>query len=190
MCQEKGLPTLVDGFIELKRRNRVPGLRLRIGGGLSPVDEASLVIGLKAKLQAAGLAGEVDFCPNLTREQKLEFYRSLSVLSVPALFGEAFGLYLVEAWASGVPVVQPRHAAFPELIELSGGGALCDPGDPRALAEAIETLLLDKERSASYRWSGRQAAASQFSIDRMAQSMIRVFESLSRPAAQPALRLD
>ncbi|GIT04653.1 MAG: hypothetical protein CM1200mP29_00640 [Verrucomicrobiota bacterium] len=55
--------------------------------------------------------------PNLDRDAKLAFYRGLTVLSVPALYGEAFGLYVVEAMASGVPVVAPNKASFPELIE-------------------------------------------------------------------------
>jgi glycosyltransferase involved in cell wall biosynthesis len=70
----------------------------------------------------------VEFCPNLDRPAKLAFLHSLTVFSVPALYGEAFGLYVIEALAAGVPVVQPRTAAFPELLEATGGGLLCDPG--------------------------------------------------------------
>ena len=84
LCKEKGLDTLVEAFILLKERNRVPGLKLRVGGGLSPTDERTLVKGLRDKLQVKGLLDQVEFCPNLDRAQKLEFYRSLSVLSVPA----------------------------------------------------------------------------------------------------------
>jgi hypothetical protein len=58
----------------------------------------------------------VAFFPNLSRAEKIDFLQGLTVFSVPALYGEAFGLYLIEALAAGVPVVQPRHAAFPELV--------------------------------------------------------------------------
>ncbi len=186
MCREKGLDTLVKAFIRLKERDRVKGLRLRVGGGLSPVDEASLVNGLRKELESRRLSQDVDFCPNLTREQKLEFYRSLAVLSVPALYGEAFGLYLVEAWASGLPVVQPRHAAFPELIDLTGAGVLYAPGDDSELAAQLEALLLDRERTRALGQSGLRAAAEHFSIDRMAANLVHAFAGLPVRSALPA----
>jgi glycosyltransferase involved in cell wall biosynthesis len=191
MCKEKGLPTLVEAFVALKKRGRVPDLKLKVGGGLSPTDEKVVVQPLRRCLQEAGLAGEVEFCPNLTRDQKLEFYRSVSVLSVPALYGEAFGLYLVEAWASGVPVVQPRHASFPELIELTRAGVVCEPGDAMGLAKAIEELLLDPDRQRGLGQAGRAAAVELFSIERMAERMVDLFRSLpphapkARQMAQP-----
>ena len=61
----------------------------------------------------------------VSRSSRSNFLRSLTVLSVPARSGEAFGLYLIEAMAAGIPAVQPRLGAFPELIEATGGGVLC-----------------------------------------------------------------
>src|SRR5213076_471033 len=119
-------------------------LKLRIGGGCGLVDEP-FVNELRDRLSKAGLLGDVEFHPNLNRTAKLNFLRSLSIFSVPALYGEAFGLYVIEAMAAGVPVVQPRAAAFPELIEATGGGVLYEPGDVEALADALEGLLLDRE---------------------------------------------
>src|SRR4029079_10839328 len=73
--------------------------------------------------------------------EKVAFLQSLDVLSVPTEYREPKGLYVLEALANGVPVVQPRHGAFPELIEATGGGLLVDPLDPEALARALEELL-------------------------------------------------
>jgi glycosyltransferase involved in cell wall biosynthesis len=185
LCREKGLPTLVEAFIELKRRDRVKNLKLRVGGGMSPRDEQTLVKGLVEDLKSRGLLHHTEFCPNLTRAQKLDFYRSLSVLSVPALYGEAFGLYLVEAWASGVPVVQPRHAAFPELIQTTQAGVLCEPDDIMALADSIEQLLLDPDRQRRLGQAGRQAAVTQFSMERMAENMAALYKDVV-PAAMAA----
>jgi glycosyltransferase involved in cell wall biosynthesis len=183
ICKEKGLHTLVDAFILLKNRNRVKDLRLRIGGGLSPADEETFLKALREHLRAHGLLSSVDIFPNLTRAQKMEFYRSLSVLSVPALYGESFGLYLIEAWASGVPVVQPRHAAFPELVQSTRGGVLCEPDDVPALADRIEELLLEPEMARAMGRAGRQAALEHFSIERMARNMVSVFTEIGSRTA-------
>lgn len=112
MCREKGLDTLVEAFIILKEHDAVKNLKLKIGGGCGPSD-LPLVESLRARLKAKMFLDDVEFHPNVDRAGKQAFLRSLSVFSVPALYGEAFGLYVIEALASGVPVVQPRHAAFP-----------------------------------------------------------------------------
>ena len=171
MCREKGLPTLVEAFIQLKAANRIPGLRLKVGGGCGPSD-LPLVNELKGKLAAAGVMGDVEFHPNVDRAAKSDFLRSLSVLSVPALYGEAFGLYLVEAFAQGVPVVQPRHAGFPEVVEASGAGILCEPGSAPALAKALESLLADPARLASLGAAGLKAAREIFNAEQMASETL------------------
>lgn len=178
MCREKGLPELVDAFITLKNRGRVPQLRLRVGGSCGPADEP-LVADLRTRLAAAGLSDQVDFCPNLDHAAKVAFLRELSVFSVPALYGEAFGLYLLEALAAGVPVVQPRTAAFPEIVEATAGGVLFPAGDVQALADAIEAMVLDPARAVALGKAGRQAVFEKFSAETMTRSMLHLFEALS-----------
>jgi len=179
MCPEKGLDLLVDAYVLLQKRGRLKGLKLKIGGSCGPRD-AALVETLKGRLRSAGLEGEAEFCPNLSREEKLAFLRSLSVFSVPARCGEAFGLYVIEALAVGVPVVQPRSGAFPELIEATGGGVLCKPEDAESLAQALETLLLAPEQARALGERGRQAVFEKFSARRMAEGMLEVIQTLKR----------
>src|SRR5208283_2420020 len=133
---------------------------------------------LRQRLRAKVFLDDVEFFPNVDRAGKLAFLRSLSVFSVPALYGEAFGLYVIEAMASGVPVVQPRHAAFPELIALTGGGVLCEPDNPTALADAIEPLLLDAARARALGETGRKAVREKFNADTMATETLRAYEEL------------
>jgi glycosyltransferase involved in cell wall biosynthesis len=177
MCPEKGLGTLVDAYLLLRRRDRLKNLKLRVGGGCGPSDEP-YVASLRERIKAQGALHDVEFRPNLDRAAKLEFYRSLSVFSVPALYGEAFGLYLLEAMASGVPVVQPRHAAFPELIEAAGGGILCEPGDPKALADALETVLTNRILASGLGDAGRKAVREKYGVERMARDVMAVFEEV------------
>lgn len=157
----KGLATLVDAFLQLD----VPSVRLRIAGAKTSQDER-FVRSLRRRLPR-----EVEFLPNLDRAAKRDFLSGLSVLSVPATYGEAFGLYVLEAWAAGVPVVQPRHAAFPELVEKTGGGLLCAPDDPAALAAALRQVLLDPPAARRMGEAGRQAVLTDFSTDMMALNM-------------------
>ena len=98
--------------------------------------------------------------------------------------GEAFGLYVIEALASGLPVVQPRAASFPELIEATGGGVLYEPGDVKSLADTVEGLLLNPERLRALGEAGRKSALRDFSAGRMAENIARVFGEFSskRPA--------
>lgn len=177
MCREKGLDTLVEAFIELKRRDRVPRLKLHIGGGCGPGDEP-FVKEQRKRLAAAGFIGETQFVPNLSRAEKIAFLHGLSVFSVPADCGEAFGLYVLEALAAGVPVVQPRVAAFPEILEATGGGVLCEPSNPKALADAIEELLLHTDRARALGEQARRAVRERFSVEAMADEVVRAYAGL------------
>ena len=179
MCPEKGLASLVEAYVLLRQRGRVGQLKLRAGGSCGPAD-AAFVGSMRERLQASGLLGDAEFHPNLDRAAKLDFLRSLSVFSVPARYGEAFGLYVLEALAAGVPVVQPQVAAFPELIEATGGGVLCGTGEPRALADAIEALLLDPARARALGEAGRRAVFERFSAEAMARGTLRVYGELVR----------
>lgn len=177
MCREKGLDTLVEAYMLLRQRDRVKNLRLHIGGGCGPGDE-SFVAELRSRLKDA----DAHFFPNLDRAAKQDFLRSLSVFSVPALYGEAFGLYLIEALATGVPVVQPDVAAFPELITATGGGLLCKPANPAALADAIEQILTEPTLARRLSDSGQKAIRQHFTHHEMARRIAELCGRLKSPA--------
>jgi glycosyltransferase involved in cell wall biosynthesis len=84
--------------------------------------------------------------------------------------------------AAGVPVVQPRTGAFPEIIEATGGGITYD-GDTKALVAALEELLLAPERARSLGQAGRRAALEKFSAEAMAQTVLDFYrEAVASPA--------
>ena len=179
MCKDKGLDTLVDAFIRIKTNNHIPQLKLKIGGGCGPADEV-FVQRMRDRLHARALLGDVEFHPNLSREDKQAFLRSLSVLSVPAQFGEAFGFYIIEAMAAGVPVVQPRCASFPELIEATGGGVMYDPQGPESLATALEKMLHNPSEAKSLGLKAREAVRENFSITQMAEQLVSLLDKLTK----------
>ena len=167
MHHAKGLHLLADAFLQLN----VPDARLRVAGAMTSSDKP-LVKSLRRKL-----GDRVEFLPNLDSAAKQDFLRSLSVLSVPAE-GEAFGMYVLEALACGVPVVQPRTGAFPELIAATGGGILCEPGNPAALAAGLEELLRDPIRARQLGAAGRQVVAEKFSVDAMSRQVEGILEKV------------
>jgi glycosyltransferase involved in cell wall biosynthesis len=182
----KGFNLIVDAFIELKRRGRFPNARLRCAGTMTAADERNLAR-VREKLTAAGFAGDAAFLPNVTRDEKLEFLRGLTLMSVPATYGEAFGMYLVEAMAAGVPIVQPRTAAFPEIVEASGAGTLCEPGNATALAEGWEALLGDPAALNAFGERGRAAAEGEFSLARMADRFVAVTAGVRATPSTPCI---
>lgn len=179
MHAAKGLGVLIEAFIKLKERNRIPDVRLRIAGSRTASDRP-FVRSLRQRLKQAGCEHHVEFLPNLDRTPKQAFLRTLDVLSVPAR-GESFGLYILEALACGVPVVQPAEGAFPELIEATGGGTLCKAGDPEALAMALEEALADRAQLAAMGLRAMAVVHARFTSETMAGGFIEVCERVCGP---------
>ena len=88
-----------------------------------------------ASRASSSIAGEVD------RAAKMAFLQEPRRLSVPTTYEEPKGMFLLEAMATGVPVVQPRRGAFPEIVENTGGGVIVEPDDPDALADGFLDAL-------------------------------------------------
>ncbi|HAB18388.1 MAG TPA: glycosyl transferase group 1 [Verrucomicrobiales bacterium] len=192
MCSEKGLDTVVAAFIELRRRGRVPHLKLKIGGGCGPGDEA-FVEEQRQALSSAGVMGDVSFHPNVSREEKVEFYASCDVLSVPAKMSEAFGLYVIESLAAGTPLVQPNAVTYPELLADTGGGVISGPNTAEALAAALEPLLLEPARLRELGDRGRESVFARYSDVVMARHMVtatrKVLEASGAAAESPTTQL-
>ena len=179
--REKGLEQFVEAFLHLAGPLGDRTTRVRIGGAATAGDEP-LLQRLRARLEAAGVAERVEWAPNLSREAKVALLRSLTLFSVPVTYPEAFGLYVVEAMACGVPLVQPRAAAFPELVEETGAGVCVPPGDPAALARTWRDLLADPARRAELGRRGREAATTRFPARAMAAGFREIVARLPRPS--------
>jgi len=180
VAPEKGLHVLVESFIHLRRDTEFRGT-LEVAGYLAPEHRAYLR-GVERTLKNAGLASDFHYRGVLDRAQKLEFLRSLDVLSVPGTYDEPKGIFLLEAMASGVPVVQPRRGAFPELLRRTGGGILVEPGDPAALAEGILTLYKDRDLARELGLRGAQGVREHYGVAQMAARALEVYRGVvNRP---------
>jgi glycosyltransferase involved in cell wall biosynthesis len=174
----KGLGLLVDAFITLKKRGRFPQAKLRCAGSMTEGD-ARYVETLKERLRAAGCEQDVEWHPNVSREEKIAFLEGLAVFSVPATYGEAFGMYVIEALAAGVPAVLPRHGAFPELIENTGGGRLFELGKNETetadrLADALESLLAEPDQARVLGENGCAAIQREYTMSRLAERLATI----------------
>jgi len=179
----KGLATLVDAFIAMHEKRLVEKADLRLVGAATPGDKRFADEQL-AKLGRAGLADAVTLETNVSFERKIKALRGMSVLSVPATYGESFGLYVLEANAVGVPAVEPDHAGLAEVIGQTGGGILCEPDNAEALARSLAELINDEPRRRALGEQGRSAVLERFTAARMAESVASVLEPLCQAATR------
>jgi glycosyltransferase involved in cell wall biosynthesis len=155
LAPEKGLHHLVEAFIQLKTTPEFKDVQLKVAGWLGPQNK-SYADDLWQKLDDAGLQEDYEYLGSVERDAKLKLLSHLDIFCVPTEYREPKGLYALEAMAAGVPIVQPDHGAFPELIEASGGGVLFEKGNTRALSDALAILLTDVDKCCALGKSGQQ----------------------------------
>lgn len=174
ICPEKGFHLLAEAFRLLRARPENGSTRLHASGWLGENNRAYFNE-VVAGLATAGLQDSFHHAESPGHKDKVRFLQGLDVLSVPTVYREPKGLYVLEALANGVPVVQPRHGSFPELVEATGGGLLVRPGDPQDLADALEQLCRDPTGAAELGKKGHEVVHARFTDDRMAKDTLAVY---------------
>jgi glycosyltransferase involved in cell wall biosynthesis len=189
VAPEKGLHVLAEAYCRFRRRvddastgGAIGSIRLEAAGYLSRAHMPYLE-DVRRSLDKAGLLGEFTYHGAVDRNGKLAFLRSLDVMSVPAPYDEPKGVFLLEAMASGVPVVQPRRGAFTEIVENTGGGLLVPPEDPDALADGLYSLYQDRALARRLGERGFRGVRQHYDIRLSADRLLDVYGSL---IAQPA----
>ena len=182
MAESMGLPTLVDAWRMLKKVDPHRNLRLHLSGGQT-ADDAPFLARLRKRFADEGVEGDVTFFDDFSPKGRRAFLSTCSVVSVPTPGGVAFGTYILEANAAGVPVVQPRIGSYPELIEATLGGVLYVPNTTDALAVSLRRLLSDEPLRADLGRKGRESVERSFSLATMAQKMTELYRSIV-PAAK------
>ncbi|HKY29110.1 MAG TPA: glycosyltransferase family 4 protein, partial [Pyrinomonadaceae bacterium] len=185
VAPEKGLHVLAEAYRQMRSDGRLPESRLEAAGYLRP-EHKDYFNDIEQQLKAAGLGEEFRYHGEVDREQKIEFLRKLDVLSVPATYNEPKGMFLLEAMACGVPVVQPSVGAFTEIVEQTGGGLLV-ADDPASLAEGILKLHREPELAERLGQSGFRGVREHYSVARMADRALEVYESIIN---QPRVNAD
>jgi glycosyltransferase involved in cell wall biosynthesis len=177
IAPEKGFHVLVDAYVRFRRLPGSEGSRL-IAAGYLPPEHAEYLRQAQSALEAAGLGAEFEYRGEMDRAGKVTFLHELDLLSVPATYQEPKGLFLMEAMACGVPVVQPRVGAFPEIIEKTGGGLIVD-ANASALADGFAALKRDPDLAESLGMTGAAGVREHYSVEGMADQVESVYRELA-----------
>ena len=177
VAPEKGLHLLAEAYRVLRQELGLQAARLEAAGYLAP-EHRPYLAEIQGRLRDWGLDNEFRYHGTLDREAKIAFLRGLDVLSVPSPYAEPKGLYLLEALANGVPCVQPRHGAFPEVLGHTDGGVLFEPNDARDLARRLHELVSDREAARALGLRGAEGVRRDHSIARMADRALDVYRSV------------
>jgi glycosyltransferase involved in cell wall biosynthesis len=179
IAPEKGLHALAEAYVRLRSRPGIGRSRL-VAAGYLPPEHQGYLDGVRKTLRDGGVEGDFEYRGEVDRGGKIAFLQTLDVLSVPATYAEPKGLFLMEAMASGVPVVQPRRGAFPEIVSKTGGGLIVEPDDPDALADGILALWRDPARAAALAAAGAAGVREHYDVNRMAETAERVYAKVAR----------
>lgn len=178
ICHDKGLHLLVEAGERLLDRELLVDFHLHAAGYLGAGDR-KYYRQIERTVAKGRLRDRFTYHGELTRTEKIAFLQQLHVMSTPTIYRESKGLPVLEAWANGTPVVVPRHGAFPEMVEETGGGLLFCPDDADDLATQLATLLTDRPRLAEM---GRRAHASvrrHYTAEQMAARTVALYERLT-----------
>jgi glycosyltransferase involved in cell wall biosynthesis len=179
MCHENGFDILVDAFIQLKKKPGFEDVKLIATGG-STGDDAKYIKEQKRKIRENNLDDSFEIIDEFEGDTRHDFFKKVSLISVPVRIGEAFGMYLLESMASGVPVVQPALGAFPEIVGLSGGGVTYMPNSPEKLSETWAELLSNPEKMEKLSHDGYEGTKKKFNIHNHAAEIIGLYEKLKK----------
>jgi glycosyltransferase involved in cell wall biosynthesis len=177
IAPEKGLHNLAEAYRLMRHERGLPASRLTAAGYMG-ADQQAYFEGIERNLQSWGLAGEFHYQGTVDREGKARFLRTLDVLSVPSGYREPKGLYLLEAMASGVPVVQPNHGAFPEVLRRTCGGLLAASERPSDIADRLMEVWRDPAAAAKMAGRGAEGVRKHYTIGHMADAMLKVYGEL------------
>jgi len=178
IAPEKGLHVLAEAYPLFRRRTGNAPVRFEAAGYIAHAQQPYLDK-VKRGLADAGVAGDFTYHGAVDRAGKVSFLRGLDVLSVPTPYDEPKGVFLLEAMACGVPVVQPRRGAFTEIVENTGGGLLVEPGDPAALAEGLFTLWNDRQLAGTLGDRAFDGVRAHYSIQQSTDTLLEVYASMT-----------
>lgn len=174
-----GLDKLAEIFLKLKKEPGLENLQLRITGGHTGEDH-KFIRKIRRRLRSNIRKGDVRFFRQFNLKHRLDFFNGMTVLSVPMEQPEAFGIYLLEAMASGITAVQPDIGSFPEIID-SSSGIIYDAEKKDSLYNSLRKVLLEPENIQSRTVNARNHAHNNYCLDSIAEKLKKHYQDLAGP---------
>lgn len=175
VVEKKGFDLLLDAFCDVAPAQ--PDVDLVIGGDGAALDA------LRRRAADAGLGDRVHFPGRLSRHAVAGAMAGADLFVMPSRL-EPFGIVVLEAWRAGTPVVATSRGGPPEFVRDGIDGALVDPFDRAAFAEALRRLLADGERRAAMAVAGR-ARVAEFAWPAIAGRYRALYATASGVPAPP-----
>jgi glycosyltransferase involved in cell wall biosynthesis len=170
----KGQDVFVAAAVEVARLR--PATKFVVVGGSVFGLEPEFFEELKTRAKTGGIADRVRFTG--FRSDVPRLMAACDVVCHTTRVPEPFGLVIVEAMAQGRPVIATRGGGPSEIIESDADGLLVNPDDPQALVGAMIALIDDPARRRSMGRSAQALARARFSIDVMAEGLLRHLDGL------------
>lgn len=173
ICPEKGLHQLVEAFQRI--HHSYPHVTLSAGGYLGPRDQAYFQQVVDAATSLGDQFEYVGSPPD--HAAKVAHFETWDIFSVPTEYKEPKGISVLEAMAHGIPVVQPAHGSFEEMLHKTEGGLLFKPGNIDDLVAKLEQLINDAELRERLGQQGREGVERHYSLDVMTDECHAVFNN-------------
>ena len=173
LIEKKGFRTLIAACARLRRAGRAFHCEI--------IGEGPLLGDLSAKIAASQLDNHVALVGPLSQSEIAGRFAGATVFVLPCTTEPGGGMdnlptVIMEAMASGLPVISTATAGIPEMVEAGETGLLVPPDDPSALAEAITTLISQPKEARRLGARGRERAAEKFSIETNVKALVEILQ--------------
>lgn len=171
----KGMEVLIQALASLRQSGRP--VRLRAVGPFETVEYEKIIKEMADRLGVGDMIDWVGFAQNVNAE-----FTKMDILVLPSLFGEGMPMVILEAMATGVPVVASDVEGIPEVLGHGKSGLVVPAGDVKQLADVIAELIDNKYDWRAMREDAYQLQTANFSDYSMAKGVARVYDVILDPA--------
>lgn len=167
----KGTEILIQALANLRQAGR--SVRLRAVGPFETMEYEKTIKEMADRLGVGDMIDWIGFAQDVNAE-----FTQMDILVLPSLFGEGMPMVILEAMATGVPVVASDVEGIPEVLEHGKTGLIVPAGDVKKLAAAIADLIDNKYDWRAMREAAYQLQVASFSDYSMAKGVARVYDAI------------